>query len=299
MSLFPHTSSIAESSSGMPSNLFGFEVIYKIGEGAGSTIYAVSAPQTQQLYALKHVVRKTDKHARFIEQLEAEFNVGRRARHENLRGVVDYHTKKTLLGKITEAALVMELFDGMPLEDLNPRAMKQLVKTFIDTGKALEALHAAGFVHCDLKPSNILIARDGAVKVIDLGQACSVGTQKSRIQGTPDFISPEQVKCLPVSFRTDIYNLGATMYFALSGRKMPTLFTLQKGENSILSDDLIPAPHVINPLVPEALSNFVMECVRLNPKKRPADMSEVVRRLEVIEHTMQRDAAASRAFGAA
>jgi serine/threonine protein kinase len=90
------------------------------------------------------------------------------------------------------------------------------------------------------------------------------------------------VKCLPVSLRTDIYNFGATMYWALSGRKMPTLFTIKKGENSLLSDDLIPSPHVLNPLVPESLANFVMECVRINPRKRPADMGEVVRRLEII-----------------
>ena len=70
---------------------------------------------------------------------------------------------------------------------------------------------------------------------------------------------------------------------------MPTLFTLKKGDNSILSDDLIQGPHVLNPLVPETLSNFVMECVRLSPRKRPADMGEVVRRLEIIQHAVQRE----------
>jgi serine/threonine-protein kinase len=143
-------------------------------------------------------------------------------------------------------------------------------------------------VHCDLKPSNILINNAGHVKVIDLGQACANGTAKKRIQGTPDYIAPEQVKCLPVSFRTDIFNFGATMYWSLCGRKMPTLFTAGKGENAILSDDLIPSPRQLNPLVPETLSNFVMECTRLNPNKRPADMSEVSRRLEVIQHAVQR-----------
>ena len=120
--------------------------------------------------------------------------------------------------------------------------------------------------------------------MIDLGQACPVGTAKKRIQGTPDYIAPEQVKCLPVSVRTDIYNFGATMYWALCGRKMPTLFTVGKGENSILSDDLINTPKQLNPLLPESLSNFVMECTRTNPAKRPADMAEVIRRLEIIQH---------------
>jgi serine/threonine protein kinase len=299
MSLFSH-SSYADTGSGMPKqSLFGYEIIEQIGEGAGSTIYAVTHPESKQIYALKHVIRKTDKHARFIDQLESEFEVGRKVSHPNLRRVIDYQAKKTLLGKVTEAALVMELFDGMPLDVNLPRAMTQLVDVFIDTGNALEAMHVAGFVHCDLKPNNILVSRELKVKVIDLGQACAVGTKKERIQGTPDYIAPEQVKCLPVSLRTDIYNLGATMYWALSGRKMPTLFTIKKGENSILADDLIPSPHVLNPLVPESLGNFVMECVRINPRKRPADMGEVVRRLEIINHGIRRDTAGARNFGVA
>jgi serine/threonine-protein kinase len=298
MSVFSQ-SSLADAGGEMPQSLFGYEVIDQIGEGAGSTIYVVTHPETQQIYALKYVVRKTDKHARFIEQLENEFEVGRKLTHPNLRRVIDYQNKKTLLGKITEAALVMEMFDGLPLDVNLPRAMTTLVEVFIETGRALEAMHNSGFVHCDLKPNNILVSKEGHVKVIDLGQACPAGTKKERIQGTPDYIAPEQVKLLPVTIRTDIYNLGATMYWALSGRKMPTLFTLKKGDNSILSDDLLAAPHVVNPLVPESLSNFVMECVRISPRKRPADMGEVVRRLEIINHGIQRDTSNARNFGAA
>ncbi len=298
MTLFSQPS-FDDTGSATPRSLFGYEVIDLIGEGAGSIIYAVSHPETKQIYALKHVMRKTDKHARFIEQLDNEFEVGRKISHPNLRRLIDFQHKKTLLGKVIEAALVMELFDGVPLDVSLPRAMTQLVGVFIETGRALEAMHNAGFVHCDLKPNNILLSREGAVKVIDLGQACAVGTKKERIQGTPDYISPEQVKCLPVSLRTDIYNLGATMYWSLCGRKMPTLFTIKKSENSFLVDDQIPSPRVVNPLVPESLANFVMECVRLNPRKRPADMGEVVRRLEIINHGIQRDTAAARNLGVA
>src|SRR5215471_10536226 len=99
MSLFSQTS-LADSGSGMPHALFGYEIIDQIGEGAGSLIYAVTHPETKQIYALKHVVRKTDKHARFIEQLESEFEVGRKVSHPNLRRVIDYQAKKTLLGRV-------------------------------------------------------------------------------------------------------------------------------------------------------------------------------------------------------
>src|SRR5687767_1713815 len=102
-----------------PKVLFGYDVIDFIGKGAGSDIYAVSDPLTNQIYALKHVVRKADKDARFVEQLENEFEVSRRFSHPSLRKSIDMKLEKTWLGKVTEAALVMELFDGMPL-DVNP-----------------------------------------------------------------------------------------------------------------------------------------------------------------------------------
>jgi serine/threonine-protein kinase len=124
--------------------------------------------------------------------------------------------------------------------------------------------------------------------VIDLGQACAVGTRKQRIQGTPDFIAPEQVKCDPVTAQTDVFNFGATMYFCLTGEKLPTLFNIGKGENSFLVDQRIRSPHDIKPGVPENLSNVVMECVRIKASKRPADMGEVARRLEVIRFGMER-----------
>ncbi len=276
----------------VPKSLFGYDVIELIGEGAASMIYAVSKQDTKQLYALKHVLRKTDKHARFIEQLENEYNVGRRISHPNLRRVIEMQNKRTLLGKVTEAVLVMELFDGAQLENRLPKELPRLLDVFIQTAKAIEAMHNAGFVHCDLKPINILVNPQGLVKVIDLGQAAPVGTVKKRIQGTPDYISPEQVKLAPVTTRTDIFNFGATMYWALSGQKLPTLFTIQKAKNAFLVDQFVSRPHEVNPQVPENLSNFVMECVRTNPQKRPDSMSEVINRLEIMQHSIQREATA-------
>jgi serine/threonine protein kinase len=290
MSLYPayRISNMSLDVSG-PRTLFGYDVLDRIGEGAGSTIYSVVDPVTRQVFALKHVVRKADKDIRFVEQLENEFAVGKRMAHPTLRKVVDFKVNRTLLRKVVDAALVMELFDGKPLETDLPRDLIAILDCFIGTATALSVLHEGGFVHCDLKPNNILLGRGGNIKVIDLGQACPVGTVKTRIQGTPDFISPEQVKCQPVSRATDVFNFGATLYWALTGRKVPTLFTLKKGENSFLVDAQIPAPHELNPTIPEPLSLFVMECVRTVATKRPADMAEVLRRLEVLRHAVARD----------
>lgn len=274
-----------------PGRLFDYEVIEPIGVGAGSSIYCVSHPITKQLYALKHVVRKTEKDERFIEQLEAEFEVGSKVNSPQLRRSIDLKVNRTLLRRPTEAALILELFDGVSLEQQCPRSVLETVTTFIQVAQGLQALHQLGYVHCDLKPNNIL--RDnatGKVKVIDLGQAARNGAVKTRIQGTPDFMAPEQVKCLPVTVKTDVFNFGATMYFCLAGKKLPTLFNLKKGDNSFLVDSKIESPRDVNPSIPETLSNLVMECVRTNAAKRPEDMAECIRRLEIIEHTILRDA---------
>lgn len=286
------TASSLRASSALPKRLFGYDVLDLIGEGAGSLIYAVSDPRDNHLYALKHCVRKTDKDIRFIEQLEAEHEVGQLVRHPGLRRTFDLKVNKNMLFKVVEAALIMELFDGRPLEFAKPKTLVGMIDVFIQTAKALDSLHSLGYVHCDLKPNNILVNDVGNVKVIDLGQAARQTTVKTRIQGTPDYISPEQVKCGPVTFRTDVYNLGATMYWALAGTKMPTLYTVRKKANSFLLDARIDPPHAINKSVPEALGNLVMECVRTSPVKRPRNMNEVVGRLEMIRHAVTRDATA-------
>lgn len=265
-----------------PRQLFGYDVLSLVGEGAGSLIYCVSDTRTNQIYALKHVVRSTDKDVRFVEQLEAEHAVGQNVRHPGLRRTFDLKINRSLLLRTTEAALVMEMFDGEPLESNVPRRNSEIVKIFIKVAQALDALHRMGYVHCDLKPNNILINSERQVKVIDLGQSCSIGDRKQRIQGTPDYIAPEQVKCLALTTRTDVFNFGATLYWSLTGSKLPTLFTLKRGDNSFLLDNAIKSPKDLNPTVPDALSNLVMECVRTNPSKRPNDMGDLAKRLEII-----------------
>lgn len=272
----------------LPRTLFNYEVLGFIGEGAGSLIYAVADPDTHQIFAMKHVRRRSERDVRFFEQLENEYEVARHFDKGPLRRCYDYQDNRTLLKKATEAVLVMEMFDGAPLEVRKPEGILSLIDLFIQITAAMAELHVLGFVHCDLKPNNILLGHDGDLKIIDFGQTCRIGAVKKRIQGTPDYIAPEQVKCLPVTARTDVFNLGATMYWALAGRNIPTLFTINKGDNSFLVDAAIPSPRDIVAGVPEPLSNLVMECIRSNPQKRPEDMNELRRRLEIIRYAVCR-----------
>src|SRR3954463_8436416 len=274
----------------LPRAVFGYEVVDFVGEGAGSRIFAVTHPTTKQVFALKYVLPKTDKDVRFVEQLETEYEVGRQVNHPGLRRSLELKINKTFFRKTIEAGLVLDLFDGVSLERRLPQSMSQLVEVFIKAADALASLHALGYVHCDLKPNNILVdAASMNVKVIDLGQAARAGTAKTRIQGTPDYIAPEQVKCLPVTVQTDVFNFGATMYWALCGKKLPTLFNIKKSQNSFLVDAVMASPRDCNKMVPETLSNLVMECVRTNPQKRPADMPDLSRRLEIILHVMRKE----------
>ena len=275
----------------MGQTLLHYEVLERLGEGAGSTIYAAQDPRTRQIFAVKHVIRDGQKDIRFVEQMEAEYAISRAFTHPNLRRSYELKISKSLLLKVTEAFLVMELFDGKPLEELSPMRMVDILDTFVQAAEGLKAMHAMGFVHCDIKPNNILRSSTGQVKVIDFGQSCKSGTVKERIQGTPDFIAPEQVARKPVTIQTDVFNLGATLYWCVTGRHIPTLYTVnKKGENSFLLDDRITPPIELNPKCPQAVSNLVLECVATSPRKRPVDMDAVIQRLELGKHVLAKQA---------
>jgi serine/threonine protein kinase len=274
----------------MTQKLLQYDVVGRLGEGARSTIYAVYDPVLKKLYALKHVIRKEDKDQRFIDQVKAEYEVSHTFNHPNLRKSFELKIIKAMLIKDKEAFLVMELFEGKALDERLPADMIAVLDVFIQAAEGLKTMHQLGYVHCDIKPNNILRNEAGLVKVIDFGQSCKIGTVKERIQGTPDYIAPEQVARKPVTPQTDIFNLGATLYWAMAGKTIPTLYTVNKhGQNSFLVDTRIDTPQQLNPKVPPALSNLIMDCVATSASKRPAGMEEVIQRLELAKHILNKE----------
>jgi serine/threonine-protein kinase len=273
----------------MPERLLHYDLLERIGEGARSVIWRAADTRTGRIVAIKHVVRKEDKDIRFIEQMEAEYAIARNFTHPNLRRCLDLKVNKTLIFKVVDAVMVMEYIDATPLDTQPPPDIYSTLDTFVKAADGLKAMHTMGFVHCDIKPNNILRNSKGEVKVIDYGQSCQAGTVKERIQGTPDYIAPEQVDRRPVTVQTDVFNLGATLYWALTGRHIPTLYTVnKKGGNSLLSDALFEAPIQLNPLVPAPVSELVMQCVATNPKKRPEDMDVLIHKLEIGKHLVEK-----------
>ncbi len=275
----------------MGQRILHYDVLERLGEGARSVIYSVTDTITHQHFALKHVERKDPKDIRFIEQMEAEYTISKDFNHPNLRRTYELKLNKTMLLKVTDAYLIMELVEGKPLDVRPPTEMLDTVDTFIQAAQGLKAMHAAGYAHCDIKPNNILRNDRGKVKVIDYGQSCKIGTVKERIQGTPDFTAPEQVARRPISVQTDVFNLGATLYWTLTNRHIPTLYTVnKKGENSFLLDSTFDTPQDLNAKVPTPLSNLVMEMISTKPQKRPADMDQVLTRLELVKHILIKQA---------
>lgn len=260
----------------------GFTIIKKIGTGARSVIYLALDEESGQTVAVKRSVLETPEDLRIFEQMETEYKVSRKIDHPYVRKCYKIIRKRKLL-RTHELLLSMEYFDGQSLEELPGLSLGDVLLIFRMVATGLNAMHQKGYVHCDIKPNNILFSKKGAIKIIDLGQSCRIGEIKKRIQGTPDYIAPEQVRREPLSHRTDIFNLGATMYWALTGKNVPTLIP-KKNEYgfSVPVTTGFKSPHEIYKKIPQALSDLVMECVRERPGDRPSSMSEIIARLDLM-----------------
>ena len=283
----------------LPTELFGFRVVAKLGSGAASELYAVQDPKTKQVWALKHVVRRDDKDARFIEQVEQEHAIGSKLSHPNVRGVGKLHRIRKLF-TTTEIGLLLELVDADAMDQRRPRNMAEAVDQFRQIADGLAHMHERGFVHADMKPINAMVSANGSVKIIDLGQACAIGTKKKRIQGTPGYIAPEQARRDEITPATDVYNFGATMHWVLVGEVIPTALPPKgDGEVAAVSDTMIQPPvppHRRNPSIPEALSDLVMDCVKVAPSERVASMSMVSQRLMEIAVDLKHGGPAARSL---
>ncbi len=265
--------------------LGGFTILADLGTGAASRLYAVQDPKTKQVWALKHVVKNNPKEQRFLDQTEREAEVGTRLSHPNVRKVFRLIRVKKLL-KTVEMLLLMELVDGVSAEVYPPRTLDELLSIWSQVAAGLAHMHECGWVHADMKPHNIIITESGRAKIIDLGQSCRVGTVKERIQGTPDYIAPEQVHRREITERTDIYNLGASLYWSLTGTHIPT--ALPKGDSILTGaqdDHLIERPKDPSELVPKTpplLAALIMQCVEVDVTRRPDSMDVVKDMLEEI-----------------
>jgi len=265
-------------------NIGGFAIIKRIGTGARSTIYMATDEADKTDVALKRVILKRPEDARIFEQVQTEYKVAQRIDHPYVRRCHKLKKIRSML-RTKEMLLSMELFDGQSLEDGPALSLLDVLLVFRMVATGLNAMHREGFIHCDIKPNNILISKSGSIKIIDLGQSCKIGTTKPRIQGTPDYIAPEQVRRKPLDAKTDIFNLGATMYWALTGHTIPTLIP-KKDALGLPIPQSFREPREIRKQVPPGVSKLVTDCVKDNPPERPRNMMTVISRLDLLVHSI-------------
>lgn len=269
----------------------GYTVYERLGTGARSTIWLVADQRTGDQFALKRVVKRATDDNRYLVQAINDYDVSAKLDHPYLRRSFNMRKVRKFL-QVRELHIIMEYFDGRSLEEIGPLGTHGLLNIFIRVAHGLDALHQCGYVHADIKPNNILVGQDGDVRVIDFGQSCRIGHVKGRIQGTPDYIAPEQVeKGVPLDKPTDVFNFGATLYWAITGKAFPTVLPSRGWRTGIelaKRREAVP-PQEINPNVPTALSRLVMDCCKTNPKDRPPDMREVLHRLEVTKHILDKN----------
>ncbi|MCH2134281.1 MAG: serine/threonine protein kinase [Phycisphaerales bacterium] len=275
-----------------PRSISKFNVLAHLGDGARSSIYAVQDAKTKQVWALKHVIRVNEKDDRFIEQTEREHAIGSKLDHPSIRKIGRLIRSRKFL-KTTSVSLIMELVDGYTLDKRIPRNYSDMVSIFHQVAQGLMHMHGRGFVHADMKPTNVLVLDDQSIRIIDLGQACPIGTVKPRIQGTPGYIAPEQANRREITPQTDIYNLGAMMYWVLVREVMPTALPPSAGEaadsSNVLEDHEVAMPtppHERNSRIHPLLSQQVMDCIQLDPAQRPESMDIVANRLEMIQQVL-------------
>jgi eukaryotic-like serine/threonine-protein kinase len=258
-----------------------------LGSGAKSTIWNIRESRTGTLYVLKRVVKQHPSDDRFLEQARNEHAVAVQLNHPNLRRSVQLIQVRRWL-RLHEIRLIMEYCPGLSVQQDRPTDVPKVLDIFIRVADALNYMHRSGFLHTDMKPNNIIVSPEGEVKVIDLGHSCQVGTVKDRIQGTPDYIAPEQVNRRPLDARTDVFNFGASLYWTLTGQAINTVIP-KRSDSIVLKSELDLKPVTdLNPQVPPALASLVADCVAFNPTQRPPSMQPVQTKLELIRTQYRR-----------
>ncbi|MEX2545884.1 MAG: serine/threonine-protein kinase [Phycisphaeraceae bacterium] len=264
----------------------GYEIVATLGHGARSTIYHVRDRRREQ-YALKRVVKATASDQRYLDQAIREHQIARRFDHPSIRKSHRLLRQRNFI-RTSEVLVLMELVLGKTLEQHQPKRLADLVLTCRHAAEGLAVMHEQGYVHADIKPNNIMINQDGAVKIIDFGQSCPSGTIKNRIQGTPDYIAPEQVQRKRIIPQTDIFNLGATMYWLLTRQHVPTMMPKGQAGMALKTETRCAPPIEHNPEVPPALSSLVMDCIERHPSERPDTMVHVIDRIDIALAQLQR-----------
>lgn len=263
-----------------------FQVVEPLGKGAHSTILHVRRQEDSKNYALKVVtVDDPDTDMKFVRQAQHEYRVGEKLDHKHLVKIYSLELVKDWLFRVKKAHLLLEYVNGKTLDACPPLAMPRLVQAFQQVAEGVVHMHRRGVYHTDLKPSNILLSRAGAVKIIDFGLAQIRGEKTQRVQGTPEYMAPETAANGVVNERTDIFNFGVTMYRLVTYRLPPSTITAEAGGLPLTPGTwtkMLKPVASFNAAAPPVLCDLIHRCLSYDASKRPERMSEVQSELDFL-----------------
>jgi serine/threonine-protein kinase len=260
-----------------------YRIVEKLGVGAQTRVFRARCMRTGQDYTVKIVKIVKPEDAGFIELLKAEYAIGSSIDHRVIRKVYEFRLLRQRL-RVRGAILFLEYVNGLPMSDKElRRPMDEILRIFGEVAHGLHAMHLAGWVHADLKPNNILVTPEGAVKIIDLGQSARIHEAKPRVQGTIDYMAPEQVQRGTLDHRTDVFGLGATLHRVLTGRAIATEMnqTVSMHSASLVGRRISEIRESTMDELPTCIARMIEDCCRSEPKDRIPDMPAVVERIDL------------------
>ncbi|HVS88765.1 MAG TPA: tetratricopeptide repeat protein [Candidatus Acidoferrum sp.] len=261
-----------------------YEILELLGQGGMGAVYKARDTELERLVALKLIRADLASNPEILRRFKQELILAREVTHRNVIRIFDLGQAKGF------KFITMEFVEGRDLRVVLRERGKlppdETVRIIAQVCRALESAHAAGVVHRDLKPQNIMLDAKDRVYVMDFGIAHSLETpgmtQTGALMGTPEYMSPEQAKGIKVDARSDLFALGIIFYEMLTGispyKADTALATLLKRTQER------PPPLVeVDPTIPKAISDVVMKCLEIDRDQRYSTAREI---LEDLGHEM-------------
>ena len=263
-----------------------YRIDLRIGDGGMGVVYKCSDPKLRRFVALKVLKEKYLHDAKSIERFRREAQAIASLSHPN---IVQIHAIEESAGGPPH--LVMEFIDGPSADGLlrkdGPMDQARALAITRQAALGLKAALGKGIIHRDVKPSNLLLAADGTVKIVDFGLAKEIEgaqslTEEGLVVGTPHYISPEQGRGQKVDQRSDIYSLGSTLYHLVTGRP-PFEADSQLAVIVAHLNQTPEPPHLVRPGLSPDLSAVVGKMMAKDPDRRYQDYTELLGDLERLE----------------